>query len=109
MRGPAPKTFFYLTLFLCLVFTKGAAAAQCNDIYPRAEMGPPPEWTFWGDGSACFVRWVPQDAAHEERLFSRCRETIGARFVHFERDKGVGHSICIFKVPMLRISFLKWQ
>jgi hypothetical protein len=98
MRGLAPKTIFYLTLFLCLVFTKGqAAAAQCSDIYPGAEIGPPPEWRFWRDGSACFVRWVSQDAEHEERLSSRCRETVGARFVHFERDRGVGHSICIFK------------
>jgi hypothetical protein len=103
MRGPAPRTIFYLALFLCLVFTKGqAAAALCSDIYPGAEIGPPPEWTFWGDGAACFVRWAPQDAVHEERLFSQCRETVGARFVHFERDTGAGHSICIFKVPGVR-------
>jgi hypothetical protein len=28
----------------------------------------------------------------------QCRNTSGARFVHFERDKGAGHSICLFKI-----------
>jgi len=97
---PAPgRLFWWLVGFLFLALLHGpAAAAQCSDVYPGAQMGPPPEWAFWGDGSACFVRWVSDSPQHEERLLARCRETVGARFVHFEPDKGVGHNICIFKI-----------
>ncbi len=87
-----------LTLIGLQLMDGNASAAGCDEVYPGARVGPPPEWKFWGDGSACFVRWAAQSPEHEERLLARCRETSGVRFIHFERDKGVGHSICIFKL-----------
>jgi hypothetical protein len=90
---------FAAALLLGLALNSGnGSAAECGDVYEGAKVGPPPEWSFWADGSACFVRWVPDDDSHEERLVERCQNTPGARFVHFERRKGSGHSICIFKV-----------
>jgi hypothetical protein len=76
--------------------TEHAAASTCGRVYPGALQGPPPEWTFWADGSACYVRWQSSDVP-EERLFEKCRRTPGARFIHFEKDHGAG-SICVFKV-----------
>jgi hypothetical protein len=91
--------FFAAALLLGLALNSGkGSAAECGDFYEGAKVGPPPEWSFWADGSACFVRWVPDDDSHEERLLERCQNTPGARFVHFERRKAKGHSICIFKV-----------
>ena len=100
MRDSARRVLLYsLVIFLCVALLREhAAAAQCTDIYPGAEIGPPPEWTFWGDGSACYVRWVPETSQHEDKLLEQCRNTSGARFIHFERDKGAGHSICLFKI-----------
>jgi len=72
------------------------AASSCGSVYPGALPGPPPEWTFWADGSACYVRWQSPNVA-AERLLEKCRLTPGARFIHFERDHGAG-SICVFKV-----------
>jgi hypothetical protein len=90
---------FAAALLLGLALNSGkGSAAECGDVYDGAKVGPPPEWSFWADGSACFVRWVPDDDSHEERLLERCQNTPGARFVHFERRKTNGHSICIFKV-----------
>lgn len=83
---------------LCSLAQETAAATQCSDIYPEARIGPPPEWTFWGDGAACFVRWSVASASDEDKLLERCRSTPEARFVHFERSKGSGQSICIFKI-----------
>jgi hypothetical protein len=37
-------------------------------------------------------------AGQEKKLIARCRSTPGARFVHFEPDRGAG-SICVFKIP----------
>jgi hypothetical protein len=103
----APRSLFICISILGLGLVPGAATAtECDDIYPGARIGPPPEWTFWGDGSACFVRWEPQNPDHEERLLAQCRDTQGARFVHFEPDKGAGHSICIFKVPSITQAFV---
>jgi hypothetical protein len=99
------------SLFIAIVtlgaglFAGSAEATRCDDIYPGGRIGPPPEWTFWGDGSACFVRWVPINRAHEEQLWERCRTTFGARFVHFEPNKGTGHSICIYKVAKIARAF----
>lgn len=100
MRDCAPRRLFYgLLTLLCFAPMQGqAAAAECSDIYPNAQVGPPPEWGFWGDGSACYVRWVPETRDGEDMLYAQCRDTLGARFVHFERDSGAGHSICIFKI-----------
>jgi hypothetical protein len=100
MRDSARRVMLYSSVFfLCVaLLTEHANAAQCSDIYPGAEIGPPPEWTFWGDGSACYVRWTPETSQHEDKLLEQCRNTSGARFVHFERDKGAGHSICLFKI-----------
>lgn len=100
MRDSARWVLLYCSaIFLCIVvLPTHAVAAQCSDIYPGAEIGPPPEWTFWGDGSACYVRWTPETSQHEDKLLEQCRNTSGARFVHFERDIGAGHSICLFKI-----------
>lgn len=100
MRDCAPtRPFCCLLTLVCFALAHGqAAAAECSEVYPDAQVGPPPEWKFWGDGSACFVRWVPETPDHEDMLLAQCRETAGARFVHFERDSGAGHSICIFKI-----------
>src|SRR5687767_13936924 len=89
---------WWLLLLCSLPSQETAAATQCSDIYPGAKIGPPPEWTFWGDGSACFVRWAVDSSGDEEKLFERCRSTPGSRFVHFERNKGTGQSICIFRI-----------
>jgi hypothetical protein len=99
MRGVPPRLPLYFIIFFGLALACGEArAAQCSDIYPGARIGPPPEWNFWADGSACFIRWVAENVEEEERLLAQCRNTSGARFVHFEPDRGKGHSICIFKV-----------
>jgi hypothetical protein len=100
MGDCAPRWLFCCLLTLmCFALMQGqAAAAECSDIYPNAQVGPPPEWTFWADGSACFVRWVPETRDREDMLYAQCRDTLGARFVHFERDRGAGHSICVFKI-----------
>jgi hypothetical protein len=102
MRDSARWVLLYWSaVLLCIALLPTpavAAPAQCSDIYPGAEIGPPPEWTFWGDGSACYVRWTPETSQHEDKLLEQCRNTSGARFVHFERDKGAGHSICLFKI-----------
>lgn len=89
--------FLPLAAFLALIVTaEPAAGSNCDRIHPGALPGPPPEWTFWADGAACYVRWQKPDIP-EERLSERCRRTPGARFIHFEKDRGAG-SICIFKV-----------
>lgn len=100
MRPSAPRVLLYccFLLFSGSVLSGPAWSAQCSDIYPGAMVGPPPEWTFWGDGQACFVRWVPETPEHQDELFERCRNTPDSRFVHFERDQGSGHSICLFKL-----------
>lgn len=86
-------------LLLCSHLVQGTTAAtQCGDVYPDAKIGPPPEWTFWADGSACFIRWAIASPSDEDKLRDRCRSTPGSRFVHFERTKGTGQSICIFKI-----------
>jgi hypothetical protein len=86
-----------LALILGTILAGGPAAAlSCSNIYPGALPGPPPEWTFWADGSACYVRWQDPNVT-AERLSEKCRQTPGARFIHFEQDHGAG-SICIFKV-----------
>lgn len=95
MRGVLISCSFF---WLCCVGQEAAAAGQCADIYPGARIGPPPEWTFWADGSACFVRWPITNAGDENKLLARCRGTPGSRFVHFERSKSAAQSICIFKV-----------
>src|SRR5688572_8171368 len=100
MRDFAWRALLYCSvILLCVAGMRGhAAAAQCSDVYPGARIGPPPEWTFWGDGSACFVRWPAGGLGDEAKLLERCRSTPGSRFVHFERSKGTGQSICIFKI-----------
>ena len=75
-----------------------AVGAECGDVYPGARVGPPPEWSFWADGSACFVRWAVENPDQEEELLEQCRNTPGARFVHFEPAEKGRQSICIFKV-----------
>jgi hypothetical protein len=88
-----------LSVIGILVFGSGnAGATECDDIFPGAQRGPPHEWTFWGDGSACFVRWISKDANDQERLLAQCRNTAGARFVDFELDKETGVGICLFKI-----------
>ena len=83
-------------LWLCFIAQEAGAATQCNDVYPGARIGPPPEWIFWADGSACFVRWQVSGPVNE--LLERCRSTRGVRFVHFEHTKGSEQSLCIFKI-----------
>lgn len=99
MRGSASSLFASVLLaqLWSSIFVAQAQAAQCSDIYPDARVGPPPEWTFWGDGSACFVRWDAQKGS-ETALLEQCQKTPNARFVHFEPDNGEGRSICIFKL-----------
>ena len=98
MKSSTPRLpYLPLAVFLALVATAAPAAGlSCGSIHPGALPGPPPEWTFWADGAACYVRWQNPDTP-EERLAEQCRQTPGARFIHFERDRGAG-SICIFKV-----------
>jgi hypothetical protein len=84
------------SLFATLAAIDSAQASACGLVYPGALPGPPPEWTFWADGSACYVRWQDSGVS-EERLLEKCRQTQGVRFIHFERDRGAG-SICIFKI-----------
>src|SRR5688572_10855203 len=100
MRDFAWRALLYCSvILLCVAGMRGhAAAAQCDEIYPGAQIGPPPEWTFWGDGSACFVRWFSKDVNDQERLLAQCRNTAGARFVDFELDKETGRGICLFKI-----------
>jgi hypothetical protein len=99
MRGSTPRLAICgLFAFLCLGFSAGPTeASQCSDVYPDARQGPPPEWTFWADGSACYIRWKTNNSVEEEALIAQCRDTPGVRFIHFERDSGTG-SICIFKL-----------
>jgi hypothetical protein len=85
-----------LLALLSLGLASPPAAAKCGDIYPGALQGPPPEWNFWADGSACYVRWKA-DGGDESQLASRCRNMQGVRFVYFEPDSGAG-SICVFKL-----------
>src|SRR5688572_29265703 len=87
MPGTAPKLLAHCSLILlCVALTHGrAGAAQCADVYSGAQIGPPPEWSFWADGPACFVRWRPESRENEDRLLVQCRATAGARYVHFER------------------------
>jgi hypothetical protein len=98
MWDSAPRAALYSLVFIVFLGLPPEAfsAPQCSEVYPGALQGPPPEWTFWGDGAACYVRWKTSAAAENE-LLSRCRETPGVRFIHFERDRGAG-SICIFKL-----------
>jgi hypothetical protein len=100
MLDSAPRLALYCILtLLCLGLTAGSSkASQCSDVYPDARRGPPPEWTFWADGSACYVRWAANEELDEKALIAQCRNTPGVRFVHFEPDNGAGHSICIFKL-----------
>jgi hypothetical protein len=99
MRGSTPRLVFCgLFAFLSLGFGAGPAdASQCSDVYPDARQGPPPEWSFWADGSACFVRWKTNSSLDEDGFTAQCRNTPGVRFIHFEPDSGAG-SICIFKL-----------
>ncbi len=91
--------FFVLAGLLSLgIQVRDVAGAQCGEVYPGARVGPPPEWTFWADGAACYVRWPAENPIEEEKLAEQCRNTPGARFVHFEPAKNGGQSICIFKV-----------
>jgi hypothetical protein len=80
------------------LLTGDAAAAECGDVYPGARVGPPPEWTFWADGAACFVRWQAESPDQEAKLLEKCRNTPGARFVDFEPAGKGEQSICIFKI-----------
>lgn len=99
MRIAVKCLYFVLAVLFCQSLpTSEAAAAECGDIYPGARVGPPPEWTFWADGSACFVRWEVDSPSREEELLEQCRNTPGARFVSFEPAKNGGQSICIFKL-----------
>jgi hypothetical protein len=96
MRGTAPKLLAYCSLMLlCVALTNGrAGAAQCADIYPGAQKGPP----LWAHEAACFVRWRSGSPENEDQLLAQCHATTGARYVHFERAQGMGYSICIFKI-----------
>src|SRR5688500_16818635 len=80
------------------LLVRDVASAECGNVYPGARVGPPPEWTFWADGSACFVRWAIESPDQQEKLLEQCQNTPGARFVHFEAAKEGGQGICIFKV-----------
>jgi hypothetical protein len=90
--------FVFASLLSQSLLTRDAAAAECGDIYAGARVGPPPEWTFWADGSACFVRWQVEGPDHEAKLMEQCRNTPGARFVDFEPAGQDNQSICIFKI-----------
>lgn len=98
MKSSTPRLIFtpLAFIFAMVLAAESAAGSSCGRVYPGALQGPPPEWTFWADGSACYVRWQSPDTP-EERLSEKCRQTPGARFIHFERDHGAG-SICVFKV-----------
>src|SRR5262245_44883072 len=85
-------------LFSQSLLTQDAAAAECGDIYHGARVGPPPEWTFWADGAACFVRWPVESPEQESKLMEQCQNTPGARFVDFEPAGQGSQSICIFKI-----------
>jgi hypothetical protein len=80
------------------LLVRDATSAECGDVYRGARVGPPPEWTFWADGSACFVRWAIESPEQQEKLLQQCQNTPSARFIHFEAAKGGGQGICIFKV-----------
>jgi hypothetical protein len=90
--------FILAGLFGQILLAGHAAAAECGDVYAGARVGPPPEWTFWADGAACFVRWPVENPGREDELLEQCRNTPGARFVHFEPAGKNGQSICIFKI-----------
>ena len=98
MKSSTPRLWYLplAVLFALVATAEPAAGASCSRVHPGALPGPPPEWTFWADGAACYVRWQSPDIP-QERLFETCRRTPGARFIHFEKDRGAG-SICIFKL-----------
>ena len=100
MQRIAVKCLFYILAGLLSqsLLARGVASAECGDVYPGARVGPPPEWTFWADGSACFVRWAVESPDQHEQLLEQCQNTPGARFVHFEPARDGSQSICIFKV-----------
>lgn len=91
-------SFVLVGLFSQSLPARDVAAAECSDVYAGARVGPPPEWTFWADGAACFVRWSIESPGQEDKLLEQCRNTPGARFVHFEPARKSGQSICIFKI-----------
>ena len=94
----APLSIGIVLAFLPIA-AASVAAPTCGEIYPGAKIGPPPEWNFWGYGSACYVRWVPKDDLDRERLLAQCQNTTGARFVHFEINSEIGDTLCLFKIP----------
>ena len=89
-----------LCLALVCVYTlpSGKAAAECQDIYADAKIGPPPGWNFWDDGSACYVIWQSKTLKEREKLHQECRNTRQARYIHFENLINSDQSVCIFKI-----------
>ena len=100
MQRIAVKCLFFILAGLLSqsLLVRDVTSAECGDVYRGARIGPPPEWTFWADGSACFVRWAIESPDQQEKLLEQCQNTPGARFVHFEAAKEGGQGICVFKV-----------
>lgn len=91
--------YVWLVVGVLVVAAGPSLAAQCSDVYPGAQQGSPPDWTWWGFGGACQVQWQASTPQDEQAKSELCRSTSGSYFIHFDSNRSTGRVTCIFSFP----------